>query len=94
MSNDGTIDTGDATDDGDISGSGVVKRLGKIERILTRANNRLVSIAGATPPDDNHPAILASLANIVTLSNQTIATADEIKVKVDAGGTGIGDNPG
>lgn len=97
MSNDGTIDTGDTSDDNDMTGAGVARRLKKVERILTKTNNRLdrINAAMGGPPDDSHPEILASLASIVTLGNQALATADAIKVTVETGGTGIpGGGPG
>ena len=101
MSDDGTIGSDDVTDGNDVTGAGFGKRLGKIERILTRANTRLsrINAAMGQPPDDGQPQILASIASIITLANQAIVTANEIKTTVEGdptgGGTGIpGGGPG
>ncbi len=76
--------------DDDNTAAGVIKRLGKVGRILTKASARLDKIDGSfsPPPDDIKPAVLAALTDIKAQANVILTTADELERKTsgDIGG--------
>jgi hypothetical protein len=81
-----TVDEADRADSGDGSPAGVIKRLGKVGRIMTKMSGRLDTINGSfePPPDDMKPPMLAALADIKTQANTVITTAEEIETKLRA----------
>lgn len=70
----------DDSDERDLSGAGIARRLKKVVDILERANGRLGTIrAGFTdPPDPDKPAIAAALQAILTETAKVTAQANEL----------------
>jgi hypothetical protein len=80
MPTDRDIEDTDRADDNDVTIPGLIQRLTKAGRILTRVHNRLDAIneVGANPPDDQKPTYDAA---VITIKNEAAAigvVADEL----------------
>jgi hypothetical protein len=86
MSDDRTIADEDRTDDNDQTAAGYTRRLGRIENIISKANNRLQKIIdhvdAIPPPDDQKPTILIAVAAVRMVAQTTVTLATQLEEKL------------
>ncbi|MCC6527208.1 MAG: hypothetical protein IT373_31455 [Polyangiaceae bacterium] len=81
-----TIDDLDKDDDNDTTAAGMTRRLGKVSRILERANARLDAITAgwAQPPEPDKPTVRAALADVQTKAASAVSKTTTLIGRIDA----------
>jgi hypothetical protein len=86
MSDDRTIAEDDRVDDNDKTAAGYIRRLGRIENILDKANNRLrtliAHVGAVPPPDDQDPGILTAVGGVKTAAQETLTLAGQLEDEI------------
>lgn len=86
MADDRTVLDDERDDIDDLTPAGIIKRLDRVTKILTRANARLdrIQIGWQNPPDGDRPATITALTNVQAQAQHALDVANDLLARIRA----------